>query len=126
MKQNTVAVILAGGIGKRFWPLGDKATFPFLGKPLIARLVAAVRSVGINHMIVVTNPGNDSAVRRLRLEGVTTVIQKTPGGMADAILTARGSIGTAPLLVVNVDDVFDERLIDEILQKQKVSGAFAV
>jgi len=51
------ALILAAGRGERFRPFTDespKPLIPLLGRPLIERVILAVREAGIKDLIIVT------------------------------------------------------------------------
>lgn len=125
MKRELVAVILAGGVGKRFWPLStNKALFPFAGKPSMYYVLEQLPLAGIKEAIVVTNPNNREAVSRLSVSGVniTVVIQPTPNGMAGAVLAAKDEIHQRSMLVINAEDLVDDKLYETIrseIQKQK-------
>ncbi len=122
MKHNMTLIVLAGGVGKRFWPLTtSKALFPFFGSPLFAHTIGDVPEA-VSQMIIVTNPANDAAVRSFRFPIPTsTVVQKEPKGMGNAILAARDGI-TGPVLIVNVDDVVDPELLSRVVNT-KAFGA---
>lgn len=113
MAKDITLIVLAAGVGKRFWPFTtSKALFPFFGLPLFAHTIA---DAPVSKMILVTNPHNDPTIRAYRFPIPTsTVIQKEPKGMGDAILACREAIGTQPIIVANVDDVIDPRLLSEI------------
>ena len=116
MDKGITLVVLAGGEGKRFWPFRtNKALFPFFGLPLFAHTIRNVPNE-VSQMIIVTNPENDAAIRAYRFPIPTsTVIQKEPKGMADAMLACRDVISASPLLIVNVDDVVDSGLLSQVI-----------
>jgi bifunctional UDP-N-acetylglucosamine pyrophosphorylase/glucosamine-1-phosphate N-acetyltransferase len=54
-----VAVLLAAGAGRRFWPFAavrNKAAFPILNRPLVRRLADALLELGVTEMRVVVGP----------------------------------------------------------------------
>lgn len=128
MKKDLVAVILAGGEGKRFWPLStSKVLFPFFGKPLIEYSVKQVMPKEVIRIIVVTNSNNDEAVRRFQFAVPhMSVIQKQPHGMADALLSAEGKLNDCSLLVINGDDVYDRSVYTSVIRLAEKTGAFGV
>ena len=67
MKQNNlVAVILAGGIGVRFWPMTTyKPMVRFFDKTMLEHTLESVRLSGIETVVVVTNPQDASFVSSL-------------------------------------------------------------
>lgn len=117
MKDGSTLIVLAGGVGKRFWPFTtNKALFPFFGLPLFAHTIADVPPE-ISKMIIVTSPENDAAIRSFSFPIETaTVVQKEPKGMADAVLACRGVIQNKPIVIVNVDDIVDTDLLAKVLR----------
>ena len=56
------AVILAGGAGRRVYPLGlrtPKSMFVLVGKPLIQHVIEGLRQAGITDIIIVTGNRGD-------------------------------------------------------------------
>ena len=123
--NSPIAVVLAGGVGKRWWPLQTyKSLVPFVGKPAISHVLEQLQSVGIKEAIVVTNPVDQEAISRLLIAGVniTVVVQQTPNGMAGAVLSAKDAIRQRPILVMNAEDLVDNKLYEVIrseITKQK-------
>lgn len=61
MSKPLCAVILAGGVGSRFWPfLTDKMLIPFAGKPLIQHTVFDILPPEVSKVVLVTNIQNRS------------------------------------------------------------------
>ena len=57
-------VFLAGGIGKRMFPLiEDKFMFKFLGKTLLEHHIEMARECGIREFIVIGNPENIDKIK---------------------------------------------------------------
>lgn len=107
------ALVLAGGEGKRFWPLiTSKAMFPFYGKPLIAYQLEQIHAAGFNNITVVTSPQNHADISNLRISHTDfhTVTQPQANGMAAGILMAESLLSNEPLLIVNATDVVDKSL----------------
>lgn len=113
-----IAVVLAGGEGKRFAPLiTNKTIFPFLGKPLLVHLLEQLKRVGFQAVILITSDDNHSLLESIRIEGLSlTQQQQTNGaGMSAALLSAEHLIGDAPFIVMNAVDVVDDRLFSSLL-----------
>lgn len=128
MKPPT-AVVLAGGVGKRFWPITtSKPLLPFMGKPLVAYTLETLRRAGISDILVVTNEDNDSYIRTLSLTGgrLRTVVQHGAGGMGDALLTAAQAVRLSRILVVNAADVIAQDLVSAVLKAGGRPGIEAV
>lgn len=112
MKLTTL--ILAGGIGKRLWPLTtDKALFDFAGCPIIDYVVEDLKATGITDLIIVANPDNQAQLRSLYPQAKIT-IQDKPTGMADGILIAQNLI-SGPVLIVNASDLLDSDAFAQIV-----------
>lgn len=121
MKDVTV-LVLAAGIGKRFWPLEtDKNLFPFLGKHLIEHALFPFREK-FSKLVIVTNRTNNERIKKINF-GMPqeTVIQDQPQGMASAVLSAKDHLTHGPLLVMIADHLVEETLINEILKKADTS-----
>lgn len=118
--NDVTLIVLAGGEGKRFRPFTtSKALFPFFGLPLFAHTIS---DAPVSKMIIVTNPQNDETIRSFRFPIPTsTVVQKEPKGMADAMLACSSAI-SGPILVVNADDVIDPELLSLVVNT-KLFGA---
>lgn len=126
MKKNVVLVMLAGGIGKRFWPLTtDKSLFPFFEKPILSHWLRGLPKE-ITRIVVVTNDTNRAELEKISYPlPVTFVTQKSANGMAGALIAAQEEIGDASLLIV-ADDVVNPSLMDDVVAQAKRSKVFAV
>ncbi len=111
-------VILAGGIGKRVYPLSQtrpKPMFRILGKPLLHHVIDTLKESKLKDFIIVTGKNSD-AIRDYFGDGsqlgvrIQYTDQKEPLGMANAIQTAKNMVDDN-FLVVNGDDIFDSSLI---------------
>ena len=120
--SKVTAVLLAGGVGKRFWPMTQaKSLLLFLNKPLITHTALALRNAGITNVVVVANRQNQKALQELKLG--TVVVQKSPLGMGDAMLAARTHIKGSSILVANAADIVDQKLYEKILEKARKTNA---
>lgn len=80
--MKVVAVIVAGGVGRR---LKTKVHKPFVrlsGRPLLARTLEAFeKTAGVNGIVLVIHPNDEQAARRLiRSSGFRKIIQIVHGG----------------------------------------------
>jgi len=125
--NNVQVLILAGGAGKRMWPLKtNKNLLPFFGKPLLAHQIEAFQKVGFDDLIVIVNPQIKKQVEAMHL-GVKLAVQEKPLGQGDAILAAEKYLDGRPLLVANADDFFRIELLEKIKKvKPGQSMAFLV
>ena len=114
-------IILAGGAGKRVFPLGanhPKPMFKLLGKPLIHHVIDALKEGGLkDYKVVVGHRGEQ--IKEYLKDGnklgvnIEYVDQKQSLGMADALKTAEDLVEDN-FFVVNGDDVFDASLIKQM------------
>lgn len=109
----TQVMILAAGLGTRLWPLTDdraKPAVPFLGEPLIARLVRHLARCGVERVVINTHHKAESvqdALRHVRAEldlqvafSHEATILGTAGGLGLAM--DRGLLDPEqPVVVVN-------------------------
>lgn len=118
--NDVVAILLAGGAGKRFWPITiDKNLLTFLDKPLILYTLEALRDAGLERIIIVTNPRNYKAIKRVKIRKLKleVIIQKKPLGMANALLVAKSRMKGKSILVVNGADIVEKDLFRSVLEK---------
>ena len=112
-------IILAGGEGKRMWPIQtDKCLIPFLGKPLLYRNLKQVRQNVDGEFIIVANPQSKDGVEKIAQElelSYTIAIQRESKGMADAILSAKDLI-EGEVLVLNAEDQLDPKVYGEVIK----------
>ncbi len=130
MKQkNLVALLLAGGVGKRFWPITTgKSVFRFFGRTLIEHTLESLRIAGIAHAIIVTNPEDVNVVRSVEIPGMELeiIVQEHPVGMAGAALTAKDIVGHRPCLIINAGDVADDVLYEGLVKEMDNRNALVV
>ena len=126
--MNITFVILAGGVGKRFYPLTtDKTLFPLLGKTVLQHTLEMVERVGGKKVIVSTNAANQDWLSTYKSSlAITTVRQPKPLGMGDALLQVENKIGSEPTIVLNAADLVDDSLLEGLLNKTQDSYAVVV
>jgi len=111
-------LVLAGGVGKRFWPLQTpKPLFTFQGKSLLQHNLDNLRQAGFTNVIVVTSPS-------IKLPEITTVVQSDAQGMAAAVLAAAPKLTSDPLLIIGATDIVDSSLYATL--KQHIGTNFLV
>ncbi len=120
------AIILAGGAGKRVFPLAvykPKPMFKLLGKPLIQHVIEILKANGLDDFVVVIGH-NGEQIKEHFGDGkkfgvnISYTVQKEALGMANALETAR-DLAKDQFLVVNADDLFEGRLVEKMLGKFK-------
>jgi len=119
-------LFLCGGIGKRMYPLEeDKFLLKFIGKELILHHMDHLKGLGLKEkdFVFVGNPSNVDKLKELCGGDAEYAVQKTPKGMADAVLTAKDLLRGEEILIVNPNDVFEPSAYEEILKKKEGESA---
>ncbi len=127
--KDVTALILAAGVGKRFWPLTySKSLFAFAGEPLVLTTMHRLLSAGVKKFVVVAAPQDRGAIESFSLPGavVSVVEQHEASGMGDAILLAAEQMEAGPVVILNAHDYVDEGLYESILAHTKDGVAFVV
>ena len=123
-------VILAGGTGKRVFPLAvnkPKPMFRVLGKPLIQYVVETMKEAGLKRFVIVIGH-NGEQIRDYFGDGsglgvsIDYTVQKEALGMANALETAMDLVEDS-FFVVNSDDIFESSLIKKMMKQFEESGA---
>ena len=123
-------VILAGGTGKRVFPLAvnkPKPMFKILGKPLIQHVVETLKKAGLKDFVIVIGH-NGEQIREYLADGsklgvnIDYTVQKEALGMANALETAKDLVEDN-FFVVNADDIFESSLIKEMTKQFKKGNA---
>ncbi len=96
MKEETIAVILAGGMGIRFQEVDGKripkVLRPLLGKPMIDYVVEAAREAGVGRIIVVVGYKGEEVAHHLG-GSVEVAWQERPMGTGHAMAKAVELLG---------------------------------
>ena len=130
------AVIPAAGLGTRFLPVTKslpKVLLPILDKPMLQYVVEEAVQAGVEQVILVVSPGNESVAGYFQpdpgleahltdsgapemaekvkhasnLAQVSVVIQEQPLGLGHAVLMAKDAVGSEPFVVILPDDIID-------------------
>lgn len=115
MKDITV-LVLAGGDSQRFWPLEDKHSLLFLGKPLPYFTFLKLKKYGVRNIVIVVNKKNKDLFEKLKKEfreiSINLIQQTDPRGMAGAVLSAKKYIAGKKLLIISTSDMWEEIILD--------------
>ncbi len=123
-------IILAGGAGKRVFPLAvnrPKPMFKLLGKPLIHHVIDTLKEAKLKDFVVVVGHKGDQIKDYLK-DGselgvnIKYTVQKESLGMANALETAKG-LAEDNFFVVNADDIFEPSLIKRMIRQFKKGDA---
>lgn len=124
-------IVLAGGHSSRFWPLEEKNLFNFFGVPLIVyqlrRYSHFLKQSGIKaKFVVITNESNHNLIKNSLAgsEGLSykLVAQSLPNQYGAVIAGLREVPGKNPVLIINSNDVFTEKLIHQMIAKMNSSS----
>lgn len=124
------AIILAGGAGKRVFPLAaikPKPMFKLLGKPLIQHVLELLKENGLDNFVIVIGHGGEQ-IREQFGDGsqlgvrIAYTVQREALGMANALETAE-ALAEDHFFVVNADDLFEGSLIAKMTRKSKEVSA---
>src|SRR5262245_2999020 len=124
MSGELAAVVMAAGLGTRMKSARPKHLHPLLGRRLVDWVVAAVRPLGPDPLVVVLSP---EAADAHALSDVDVAIQERPLGTGHALRSARDNVGdTDDLLVVPGDHPrITPELLGQLLEEHRSSGATA-
>lgn len=119
-------IILAGGLGTRLRPLTiavSKQLLPVYDKPMIYYPLSVLMLAGIRELLVISNPHQLPAFRRLLDNGqqwgleISYAQQERPRGLADAFLVGRDFIGNEPVCLTLGDNIFFGHGLPDMLRK---------
>jgi bifunctional UDP-N-acetylglucosamine pyrophosphorylase/glucosamine-1-phosphate N-acetyltransferase len=128
MNRDQVLVILAAGIGRRFWPIDyPKALFPIMGRPFLSYCLGNRVPKGITRVVIVANQDNARMFSDYKFPvPCQVVIQNQTDGMAGALLAASAQIRDAGVLLVIADHYVAPEALDRIMEKANDRRFFGI
>jgi NDP-sugar pyrophosphorylase family protein len=127
--RNTIAVVLAGGEGKRFFPFTTtKPLIPFISKPILVHTVNALESNGFLQIVIVVSKQNEEKIRKYfkGKKSVKLAVQKTARGMADALLSAENLVKGKSIFVLNATDLVENKVFKLAFENLKSHRPFII
>jgi bifunctional UDP-N-acetylglucosamine pyrophosphorylase/glucosamine-1-phosphate N-acetyltransferase len=129
--QNTIAIVLAAGKGKRMKSDLPKVLHPLGGRPLIAHLVTTLNRLRIGKIVLVVGHGRELVEEHFanaRLANLFFALQETQRGTADAVNAAaeffREHDGSVLVLAGDVP-LLRESSLEKLLNEHTDSGCDA-
>ena len=127
-------IILAGGSGTRLYPMTkgvSKQLLPIYDKPMIYYPISVLMLAGIDDILIITTPEDQSGFIRALGDGsdfgikLTYKIQPSPDGLAQAFIIGEEFIGNDSVCLVLGDNIFWGHGFTPILEKaaSRVDGA---
>jgi len=111
-------IILAGGLGKRLYPLtriSNKHLLPVYNKPMIYYPIQTLVDAGIKDILIVTGGNNAGEFLRLLgngkdfgLKHINYTYQEGEGGIADALKLAQHFADTDRVVVILGDNIIEK------------------
>jgi glucose-1-phosphate thymidylyltransferase len=108
-------IVLAGGSGRRLWPITlatSKQLLPIYNKPLIYYPISVLMQSGIREILIITSPSDQHAFQSLLGDGtnfgltITYSTQEKPEGLAQAFHIGKDFIGDSRVALVLGDNLF--------------------
>jgi bifunctional UDP-N-acetylglucosamine pyrophosphorylase / glucosamine-1-phosphate N-acetyltransferase len=122
MAGELAAVVMAAGLGTRMKSAKPKHLHPLLGRRLVDWVVAAVRPLGPEPLVVVLSPQAADAV-----SDVEVAVQERPLGTGDSLRSAKDKVGdTQDVLVVSGDHPrVTPELLGQLVEQHRSSHSTA-
>ncbi|MEM2956107.1 MAG: sugar phosphate nucleotidyltransferase [Candidatus Pacearchaeota archaeon] len=109
-KMNILAIILAGGMGKRLGLSIPKVLVGLNGKTLLDYQIQWLNSFGITNIVVAIGYKHNQIIKHIKNKGYKNIkfsIEKEHLGTAGGLKKAFIKIANNTAIVVNVDDITD-------------------
>ncbi|MBN2087423.1 NTP transferase domain-containing protein [Candidatus Peregrinibacteria bacterium] len=115
-------ILLAAGQSTRLDPISDKNTLEFAGKTLIEHQIAALKHANMRDIAVVAGAHNIKKIEEILAKQKNVVVMEQTDlktGMAGGVLAGAKVVKHKNILVMSTNDVFEEKLFEDIIQTSK-------
>ena len=127
-------IVLAGGSGTRLHPLTlgvSKQLLPVYNKPMIYYPLSILMMAGIQDILIITTPEEQSLFERLLGDGsnygvrFSYEVQQQPNGLAEAFIIGEKFIGNDSVCLILGDNIFYGNHLSPLLSKavERKTGA---
>ncbi len=125
-------IILAGGSGSRLNPLTSvisKQLLPVYDKPLVYYPLSTLISIGIDDILLISNPNQIDLFKKLLGDGenfginITYAVQKEPKGIAESLIIGEDFIGGENCALILGDNIFISEHLSKSLSIEFLGGA---
>ena len=133
--MNRKGILLAGGNGSRLLPLTagiSKQLLPVYDKPLIYYPLTTLMSTGVRDILVIVNPQNAEAFKRLLGDGsqwgisITYATQELPSGLAEGPIIGEKFLQGNSCIMILGDTIFHGAGLAETLSAMAAESGAAV
>ncbi len=124
-KMSKAAIILAAGQGTRMKSALPKVLHKVAGLPMLGQVIAALRSAGMDRIVVVTSAAGE-AVRAFALsQGCETAIQEQQLGTGHAAASAKSALGDfdGTIIIASGDTpLITPQIVSDVLAAKENAG----
>ena len=123
-------IILAGGSGKRLWPLTkvtSKQLLPVYDKPMIYYLLSTLMLANIKEILIISTPEDTPKFRDLLGDGsdlgmkLSYIVQPEPKGLAEAFILGEQFIGKEDVCMILGDNIYHGNGFTDFLKRASIN-----